>query len=112
MDKHKRKQTQHLGHPAFVTGIVTFEFFNNDDDQYRDKALRDLAKAVCREFHISAVPIFPEANPEGGELALAAVGINQLAVEKIAAQVMKYLEEKSPGRIIADRWLAEEIPSE
>jgi len=98
------------GHPAFVAGLVSFEFWNNDDETYRDKALRDLAHDCRERLNISAVMIVAGGEPESGRIAFSGAARNLSQAESLASDVMKFLDEKAPARIVGDNWIAEEIP--
>lgn len=105
-----RVQKDADGHPAFVTGVVRFEFWNNDDEAYRDRALRELAKSSSQAMHISAVPIANTGDAEAGSIAFAAAAANLSQAEALAGEIMKYLDAHAPARLVADNWIAEEIP--
>ena len=97
-------------HPAFVTGIVRFQFWNNTDESYRDRALRELAKTAHAALNISAMPILHSSDPESGAIAFAAAAPNLSKAEALATEIMDYLDANAPARLVADNWIAEEIP--
>ena len=106
----KRADKLDGGHPAFVSGLVSFEFWNNDDESYRDKALRDLARECRDKLNISAVTVGASGDPESGKIAFAGAARNLSQAEALASNVMKFLDERSPARVVGDNWIAEEIP--
>ena len=106
----KKAQKDKASHPAFTSGIVTFEFWNNDDPAHRDRTLEDVAKEAKKALGIAAYPYGDPDDLERGSIAFAGVAGNLSAAEKVARDVMRFLDEHSPGRAIEDHWIAEEIP--
>lgn len=98
------------GHPAFVTGLVRFEFWNNDDEAYRDRALKELAKDARQALNISAIHVTEDGAPETGQIAFAGAARSREKAEALATEVMDYLDKHAPARVVADNWIAEEIP--
>ncbi len=97
-------------HPAFTTGIVTFEFWNNNDESHRDRTLEKLAQDARKSLGVSTHPYAEPADLERGYIAFSGVAGNQTNAENLASKVMRFLDENAPCRVIDEHWIVEEIP--
>lgn len=97
---------RHIDRPVAVYGKVVFEFYNNEDDEFKTSAMRALAKEVRKELNVSAVVIDEHMveNPERGALAIAVVGKSVDQAKELLNKVTAYLDEKAPARIISDEF--------
>lgn len=95
--------------PAYVYGKIFFEFFNNDDVNYKYKVLKEVTKELQERFNVSVVITeYEQNNPERGMLGIAAVGVNLDAARKVAKNVLDEAEKISAARIVDESWTAEE----
>jgi hypothetical protein len=90
--------------PVAISGTVTFEFFNNDDEDFKIRELVRLAKELRKEINVSAVPFEMNAfeNPERGAIAFSLVAANLEQGRAIQNKVLKFLDEHAPARIISE----------
>lgn len=97
--------------PACFFGKVVFEFFNNEDEEFKAKALRSLAKEARREFNISCLPVEEHEveNPERGALVVCFAATGQEPGKSLLDKVLAYFDEKAPARIVSDDFLETEI---
>jgi uncharacterized protein YlxP (DUF503 family) len=93
-------------------GKIVFDFFNNDDEDFKTRSLRSLAKDLRKEFNISCLPIeeFLVENPERGTLAIALTAANHDRGKALLDQALAFLDGKAPARILAEELEETEIP--
>lgn len=110
MVKHNRKE--HLDRPAYLCGHLVLEFFNNDDVDFKNTAIRRLIKDMRKEINVSVVSIQDTTldNPERGALLVAIAAHSKSQGQSIVDQVLKFVDANSPGRLVSDEWINEEIP--
>jgi len=94
--------------PILFTSAITVEFWLNDDENLPTRALSKLAREVASRFHISALAAPESVDIEHGRLFLAFAAAGSIQGEKLARQIMEYLESNTPGRIIGDDWQQDE----
>jgi uncharacterized protein YlxP (DUF503 family) len=101
MNKHR-----HIDKPVAVYGKVVFEFYNNEDEEFKERTMRSLAKEIRKELNVSCVVIEEHMveNPERGALAIAVCGAGIDQVKETLNKVTAYLDEKAPARIISDEF--------
>ena len=90
--------------PVCFFGRVVFEFFNNDDEDFKTRTLRALAKEVRREINISCLLVdeFEVENPERGTLVLAVVASGHEEGKAVLDKALAFLDGKAPARISAE----------
>ncbi len=100
------KKRDFLHQPVAIGGKVVFEFFNNDDENFKTRTLQDLAKALRKELNVACMPVDADdayiENPERGALAYSLVGITKEAARHTQEKVMSYLDQHAQGRIVAE----------
>jgi len=102
----------HPKRPAYLCGKVIFEFYNNEDEDFKNRILKSLTKELRKEFNVS-VTISEEnlvENPERGTLVFSLTSVTLVQGKAIFEKILAYLDQHSPGRIIDDFCLAEEFP--
>lgn len=101
----------HPDAPVAIHGRIVFEFFNNDDEEFKVRALRDLAKQVRKEFNVSCVPIGEHMvqNPELGTLVISLSAVSEERGKAELDKVMKFFDGKAPARIISEEFDQAEI---
>jgi uncharacterized protein YlxP (DUF503 family) len=98
--------------PVCFFGKVTFDFFNNDDEDFKQRSLKSLARDVRKEINISCIPVEEGevVNPERGALVLAGVAARPAQGKAILDKAMAFLDGKAPARIALEDFLEAEIP--
>jgi uncharacterized protein YlxP (DUF503 family) len=98
--------------PVCFFGRVTFDFFNNDDEDFKQRSLKSLAKEVRKELNISCIPIEEGEvmNPERGTLVLAGVASRPALGKAVLDKAMAFLDGKAPARISLEDFDEAEIP--
>lgn len=98
-------------HPVTFYGKVTLEFFNNEDEDFKSRALKNLAKDVRKEFNVSCTPVETHKveDPEHGALVISLVAVNHERGMAELDKVLRYLDEKAPARIINEEFDRDEI---
>ncbi len=90
--------------PVCITGTVTFEFFNNDNEEFKIRELVRLAKAIRKDMNISCVPFEMNMmeNPERGAVAFSFVAANLEQGRSVQNKVLEYLDKNAPARILGE----------
>ncbi len=90
--------------PVCFFGKVTFEFFNNDDEEFKAKTMRSLAKELRKEFNVSCLSVDTGEveNPEQATLVLAAVATHHQQGKALLDKALAYLDGKAPARILTE----------
>jgi hypothetical protein len=90
--------------PVFFHGKVVFEFFNNEDEEFKVRALKSLAKEVRKELNVSCLPVEEHRveNPERGALALSLCATNHDSGKALLDRALAFFDGKAPARIISD----------
>jgi hypothetical protein len=90
--------------PVCIHGKVVFEFFNNEDEEFKVRALKSLAKEVRKELNISCLPVEEHSveNPERGALVLSLCAVNHASGKSQLDRVLAFFDGKAPARIIAE----------
>jgi hypothetical protein len=90
--------------PVCFHGKVVFEFFNNEDDEFKVKALKSLAKEARKDLNISCLPVeeFEVANPERGALVLSLCAPNHGSGKALLDRALAFFDGKAPARIVAE----------
>lgn len=87
---------------AWLAGRVVLEFFNNEDEQFKQNTLKQLVKAARKEFNVAATAVddnFVE-NPERGVIVYAATGIDADSARATAEKFLAYIDTNAIGRIV------------
>lgn len=90
--------------PVCFHGKVVFEFFNNEDEEFKVKALRNLARDARKEMNISCLPVeeFQVANPERGALVISLCAVNHDSGKSQLDRALAFFDGKAPARILAE----------
>lgn len=107
-----RKETPER--PAYLCARLIFDFFNNDDVDFKNNSIKRVAKELRREYNVSASPVHDTMfdNPERGVLVIALAAPSEAAAKQLAEQVLAFLDTNMPGRLTAENWLGEEFLEE
>lgn len=99
MDKRRTKAT-----PVCITGCVHFEFFNNEDENFKIRELVRLAKAMRKELNISALPYEMNIieNPERGAIAFSLVAANLEQGRIMQNKALEFMDTHAPARILSE----------
>lgn len=97
--------------PVSFHGKVVFEFFSNEDEEFKQKALRDLSREVRKEFNVSCLPIEEHMveNPERGALALSLCAASHDQGKSVLDKILAHFDAKAPARIVAEEIQESEI---
>ncbi len=106
--KSKRRQPDR---PVCFFGKVTFEFFNNDDEEFKARTLKALAKEARKELNVSCLSIEEGevANPERGTLVIACAATNHAQGKAVLDRVLAFLDGKAPARILLEEFEEAEV---
>ena len=90
--------------PVCIAGTVSFEFFNNDDEEFKVRELMRLAKTIRKDFNVSCIPFEMNMmeNPERGALAFSLVAANLERARNVQNKVLEYLDRNAPARILGE----------
>jgi len=90
---------------------MVFEFFNNDDVEFKNTTLKRIAKELRKEFNVSALPVQDTLldDPERAVLVVALAAANEEQGKKVVDQLQSYVDANSPGRLVHESWLTEEF---
>ncbi|HEY8280738.1 MAG TPA: DUF503 family protein [Bdellovibrionota bacterium] len=97
--------------PVCFFGKITFEFFNNDDEDFKARSLKSLSKEVRKECNISCHPVEEHEveNPERGTLAVSLVAANHDQGKAVLDKALAYFDGKAPARILLEDFEESEI---
>jgi uncharacterized protein YlxP (DUF503 family) len=98
--------------PICFAGRIVFEFFNNDDEDFKVRTLTSLAKEVRKEANVSCTYVEEGQvqNPERGVLAVACIAKSHDHGKSILDKALSYLDGKAPARIQAEDFQEAELP--
>lgn len=105
------KRKNQLDQPVCYYGKVVFEFFNNEDEDFKRRALKSLCKETQKEFHLSCIPIEENylQNPERGTIVFSFCAPHAAQGKISLDKIMAFLDQKAPARIISDEIEESEI---
>jgi len=88
--------------PVCFAGKVIFEFFGNNDEEFKQKSLQQLCKEVRKLWNVSCTPIEDQEveNPERGVLVLAIAAPSHEKAQKILEGVLAHFDANAPARIL------------
>jgi len=97
--------------PVAFFGKVTLEFFNNDDEDFKRRTLKSLAKEARKQFNVSCAPVEEGEveNPERGTFALSVVAGNYHSGKALLDQVLAFFDGSAPARILLEEFEEAEI---
>jgi uncharacterized protein YlxP (DUF503 family) len=97
--------------PVCFFGKVIFEFFNNQEEDFKQKSLKNLAKEVRKIFNVSCLPVEEHEieNPESGELILAICAANHESGKELLDKVLAHFDAHAPARILSEEIQKAEI---
>jgi uncharacterized protein YlxP (DUF503 family) len=101
----------HLARPAYICGRIVLEFFGNDEEEFKIKALKDLCKELRKSFNLSANPIDDNLveNPERGVLVFSLTAVSLEQANTLLDKVSAYIDAHCPARIIDESYIKEEF---
>lgn len=107
----KKTRVNSLERPVSLYGKVVFEFFGNDDENFKKRALERLARDLRKEFNVSCIAVEENylTNPERGTLALSAVASTMERGGNLKDSLLEYLDRHAPARILSESFAAEEL---
>jgi len=97
--------------PICFCGKLIFEFFNNDDEDFKLRTLKSLAKEARKEFNVSCLPVelSEVADPERGALVVSLCAVNRASGQELVQKVVAFFDGKAPARIIVEEFNEGEI---
>lgn len=109
MSKNSKRRSP--DRPVCFFGKVTFEFFNNDDEEFKQRTLKSLSKEVRKEINISCLVVEEGEveNPERGTLVVSCVAVNHDQGKAVLDRVLAFLDGKAPARILLEEFEEAEI---
>jgi hypothetical protein len=92
------KKHRSIDRPVAFVGKVVFEFFNNEDEDFKNRSLKSLVKELRKEFNVSCVLVEEHEveNPERGTLVVSLCAVT-------------HDSGKAPARILSDQFEEAEI---
>ena len=105
------KKLRPIDRPVVFAGKVVFEFFNNEDEEFKSKALKSLAKEARKEFNLSCLPVEEHGveNPERGTLVVSLCASNHDSGKAALDRVLKFFDETAPARLLLEEFDEAEI---
>lgn len=102
-----------VARPSYLCGCLIFEFFGNAEADFKNTALKRLAKDLRREYNVSAIPVQDMIfdDPERGVLAIAIAATSAEKAKTISDEVLTYVDANTPGRLVSDDWTSDEFES-
>lgn len=90
--------------PLCIFGKVAFEFFNNEDEDFKARTLKALAKEARKEFNLSCLAVEEHTveNPERGTLVLGLCAANAEQAKQQLDKALAFFDQKAPARILAE----------
>ncbi len=97
--------------PVAFFGKITFEFFNNDDEEFKQRTLKSLLKEARKEFNISCALVEEHVveNPERGVFVVSLVAPSHESAKAQLDKVTAFFDGKAPARILAEDFEEAEI---
>ncbi len=97
--------------PVAFHGKIVFEFFQNEEEEFKQKALKELCRDLRKECNVSCMPVEEHQveNPERGCIALALCAVNHDQGKAQLDKVTAFLDAKAPGRIVLEEMEESEI---
>ena len=97
--------------PVCFFGRIVFEFFNNDDEDFKTRTLKSLAKEVRKEANVSCLLVEEEEveNPERGVLVVSCVAPHHDQGKATLDRCLAFLDGKAPARILLEEFEEAEI---
>jgi hypothetical protein len=97
--------------PVAFFGKVVFEFFNNDDEGFKHRSLKGLARDARKELNISCLLVEEHMveNPESGALAISLCAANHGAGKALLDKTLAFFDGKAPARILSEEFTEAEI---
>lgn len=108
---HKDKKKIGADKPYFLFAKLVFEFFNNDDIDFKHNSIRRICKELRKDFNVSVTGIQDSYldDPERGVLVLAIAESSEDLANKGKEQILTYLDSNMPARLISEEWAQEEV---
>ena len=90
--------------PVAFFGKVTFEFFNNDDEEFKLRTMKSLLKEVRKELNVSCVLVEEGEveNPERATIALAVAAKDHGSGKEQLNKLLAFFDGKVPARILME----------
>lgn len=100
-----------LDRPLLFWGKVTIDFFQNDDENWKKRALIQLIKAARKEWNVSLTDIEESAwvNTEKGVVVFSFVAKNQDQGQAMLQKFLSFLDENCQGRILSEDYQTQEL---
>ncbi|NUM89238.1 MAG: DUF503 family protein [Bdellovibrionales bacterium] len=97
--------------PVCIYGRVVLEFFGNEDESFKNSEMLRLVKALRKELPVSAVNVEEQyvENPERATLVFSLVGPTIDHARRLQDEVLKFLDEMAPARLIDEEIQAVDI---
>lgn len=97
--------------PVAFYGKVVFEFFQNEDEEFKRRSLRDLCKEARKECNASCTLVEEHLveNPERGCVAVAFCATNHDSAKAQLNKLTALFDAKAPGRIVLEEFEESEI---
>ena len=90
--------------PQAIYGVLTFNFWGNDEEKYRNRVLSKLCKLIRSKFNLSSTPFYPSDSPEEGMILIALAITNIGSMDKLKENILEFVEEVAEARLINDSW--------
>lgn len=97
--------------PVCFYGKVVFEFFNNDDEDFKAKTMKDLARDARKDLNISCLPVEEHevANPERGALIIAVAAATHDNGKALLDRALAFFDGRAPARIVSEEFQEFEV---
>jgi uncharacterized protein YlxP (DUF503 family) len=92
-------------------GKVVFEFFQNDDEDFKRKALKELCRNARKELNVSCTPVEEHLveNPERGSIAIALCAPSHESAKAQLNKLTEIFDGQAPARIVLEEFQESEI---
>ena len=95
--------------PTVISATVSFNFWENEDEKYRNKVLTKLCKILREKFKLSATPFYPSNSLEEGIIIMALALSNEKDAKKVMEKVLNFIEDTAEARVLSDSWSKNDI---
>lgn len=89
-----------------LVGKVVFEFFNNEEEEFKIRSLKSLSKSLRKDLNISCLHVEEHQveNPERGALVFSLCAANLAQAKETLGKAMTFLDSNAPARIIDENF--------
>ena len=101
---HPSKKEKNNLKPIVLSASVHFMFWNNENEKYRNKVLRNLCKTLREKFNLSAIPLYDDYSLEEGSIIIAIALAKEKDANALMEKVLHFIEDNAEARVSSDSW--------